>query len=144
MSYRLWYFPVRGRGEQIRLFLHALGQPFENVPVTRDRLAELKKEGPQLLAFGSLPLLEDGDFRLVQGPVIMSYLAHRHGLTPENLQQAAQASVITLGAEDLRSKYFSLFGEGSEAKQAAFLAGDWKIRWLPSFEGLLKLNGNTG
>jgi glutathione S-transferase len=144
MSYRLRYFPIRGRGEQIRLFLHALQQPFEDVPVRREQFPELKKEGPGTLAFGSLPLLEDDGFKLVQGPAIMGYLARKHGVAPTDLQQAARADAITLGAEDLRSKYFGLFGEGSEEKKAAFRDGDWKTRWLPAFEGLLELNGDSG
>lgn len=144
MSYRLRYFPIRGRGEQIRLFLHALQQPFEDVPVRRDQFPELKKEGPGTLAFGSLPLLEEDGFKLVQGPVILGYLARKHGVAPTDLQQAARADAITLGAEDLRSKYFGLFGENSEEKKAAFRDGDWKTRWLPSLEGLLALNGDSG
>lgn len=144
MSYKLWYFPIRGRGEQVRLFLHALGQPFEDVRVRREQFMEMKQQGPRLLAFGSLPLLEDGDFRLVQGPVILGYLARKHGVVPSDLQAAARADAITLGAEDLRSKFFSLLGEGAEERQRAFLDGDWKTRWLPSLEGLLDCNGSTG
>jgi glutathione S-transferase len=144
MSYRLWYFPFRGRGEQIRLLLNALEQPYEDVAVKRADLPALKQQGPGLLAFGSLPLLEDDDFRLVQGPVIMSYLARKHGMAPTDLRQGARADAITLGAEDLRTRYFSLFGEGAQEKQAAFLSGDWQTRWLPSFDGLLALHGAGG
>lgn len=142
MSYKLWYFPFRGRGEQIRLMFHALGQPFEDVPISREQFVELKKEGPRTLMFGSMPILVDGELRLAQGSVIMGYLARRHGAAPTDLRDEARADAITLGAEDLRSKYFSLFGEGAPAKQATFVAGDWQNRWLPSFEGLLKLSGS--
>lgn len=145
MSYRLWYFPIRGRAEQIRLLLNVLGQAYEDVAIGRDRLMELKKEGAGSLMFGSLPVLEDGELRLAQGPVIMGYLARKHGIAPTDLQLAAKADAITLGAEDLRTKFFGLLGgDGAEEKQATFLAGDWKSRWLPSFEKLLELNGNTG
>jgi glutathione S-transferase len=141
---RLYYFPVRGRGEQVRLLLHALDQPFEEVTISHERLLELKAMGPSMLAFGALPVLEDGDLRLAQGPVIMSYLARRHGIAPADLKAAATADSITLGAEDLRTQYFNLFGEGFESRAAAFVAGEWTRRWLPSFEGLLTLNGSTG
>lgn len=145
MSYRLWYFPARGRAEQIRLLLNAIGQPFEEVPVTRDKLPAMKQEGPKLLSFGSVPMLEDGELRLAQGPVILGYLARKHGLAPTELKAAARADSIALGAEDLRTRFFGLlFGDGGEEKQTAFLNGDWKTRWLPSFEGLLQLNGDTG
>lgn len=144
MTYRLSYFSIRGRGEQIRLMLRALGQDFEDVHVKRDQFLEMKKDGPKTLAFGSLPMLEDGDLKLVQGPVILGYLARKHGIAPLDLKAAARADAIALGAEDLRTKFFGLLGEGMEEKQAAFVNGDWKTRWLPSLEGLLKLNGDTG
>jgi prostaglandin-H2 D-isomerase / glutathione transferase len=82
MSYKLYYFSIRGRGEQVRLFLHALALPFEDVIVNREEFLRLKKQGAGTLTFGSLPMLEDGDFRLCQGPVILSYLAHRHDVAP--------------------------------------------------------------
>lgn len=143
MSYRLWYFPFRGRGEQVRLLLHALGQPFENVPVKREELLELKKQGPRVLPFGSLPVLQDGEFRLAQGPIILSYLARKHGIAPTDPQEAARADSIALGAEDLRTKFFALLGEGAAEKQATFLATEWKTRWLPSLEGLLAQNASN-
>ncbi len=137
MTLRLTYFPFAGRGEQIRLMLHALGLPFEDRRIRRAEFVAMKQEGPSLLMFGSVPLLEDGEVRLCQGPVILSYLAARYGDLPDDVVLRARADAIAWGAEDLRSKYFTLLGEGAVTQQAAFLAGDWVSRWLPSFEGLL-------
>ena len=144
MSYKLYYFPIRGRGEQIRLLFHALDIAFEDVHVKGDAFQELKKQGPATLAFGSLPMLEDGTFRLCQGPVILSYLARKHDAAPSDPQLSAKADAIAWGAEDLRMRYFKLFGDGAETKQAEFVAGDWQQRWLPSLDGLLALNGVSG
>ena len=144
MSYKLYYFPIRGRGEQVRLFLHALEIPFEDVLVKRDRFLEVKKQRPAMLTFGSLPMLEDDEFRLCQGLAIISYLARRHGAVPNDPQLSANADAIAWGAEDLRMRYFKLFGDGSEKARGEFVAGDWKTRWLPCLNGLLELNGNTG
>jgi len=144
MSYKLYYFSIRGRGEQVRLFLHALELPFEDVLVKGDQFLELKKQGPSTLYFGSLPMLEDGDFRLCQGPVILSYLARQHGAAPNDSQLGAKADAIAWGAEDLRTRYFKLLGDDGEKAQSEFVAGDWKTRWLPSLNGLLELNGNSG
>ena len=150
MSYKLYYFSIRGRGEQVRLFLHALEIPFEDVLVQRDQFLELKKQGPSMLSFGSLPMLEEGAegaegaFRLCQGPAILSYLARKHNAAPSDRQLSAKADAIAWGAEDLRMRYFKLFGDGSEQARAAFVAGDWQTRWLPSLTGLLEFNGNTG
>jgi glutathione S-transferase len=144
MSYKLWYFPARARAEQIRLMFHALEVPFEEAKVDREVFMELKQQGVKMLSFGSMPMLEDGDFRLVQGPVILSYLARKHGVAPSDLQQAARADSIAWGAEDLRTKYFQMHSSKDEAKQAEFVSGDLARRWLPSFEGLLEQNGDTG
>ena len=57
---------------------------------------------------------------------------------------AAKADAIAWGAEDLRTRYFKLLGDDGEKAQSEFVAGDWKTRWLPSLNGLLELNGNSG
>ena len=141
MAYRLHYFPIRGRGEQIRLLCHACAIPFEDVRVTRTDFVALRAEGPARLAFGSLPMLEDDGFFLVQGPAIMSYLGTKHGARPSDLRAAARCDALTLGAEDLRIRYFRAFGEDA-AKKAEFVRGDWAERWLPRLDGLLAQNGS--
>jgi len=144
MSLKLYYFPFRGRGEQIRLLLNTLEVPFEDVHVGRDEFMELKRQGPTKLHFGSLPLLEDGELRLVEGPAIMSYIGHMHGAAPGDRQLSARAESINLGAEDLRMQYFKLFGDGEKEKQKSFLAGGWVDRWLPGLDYLLELNDDSG
>lgn len=95
-----------------------------------------------MLYFGAVPMLEDGDFRLCQGPVILSYLARQHGVAPTESQSSAKADAIAWGAEDLRMRYFKLLGDDAEKVQGKFAVGDWKTRWLPSLNGLLEMNGN--
>ena len=143
MSYRLHYFPIRGRGEQIRVLLAALGVSYDNELIDGERFGALRGEGPQRLAFGALPMLEDGDLRLVQGPAIMAYIGRAHGAAPTEPAAAAMAESITLGAEDLRMKYFGLFGDGAAEKQKEFLEGNWESRWLPAFEALLERNNSA-
>jgi glutathione S-transferase len=137
---KLTYWKKRGRGEQVRLMLHELALPYEENYVKGQGFRDLVALGPQKLMFGSIPLLEDGDFSLVQGPVILSYLAHKNGLLGEEVQVKAKADAIAWGAEDLRIRYFGLFGPDSEEKQRGFVEGDFKSRWLPALEGLLQLN----
>jgi glutathione S-transferase len=147
MTYRLFYWRLRGRGEQVRLLLNELEQDYEDVYITKDaEFPRLKLEGPGTLYFGSVPMLEDGDFKLVQGPVIMNYLARKHGLMPDDLQAAARAEAMVLGAEDMRMAYFRLLGDGERAaeKRAKFVDGEWRSRWLTAWEGLLDLNGDNG
>jgi len=136
---KLTYWARRGRAEQIRLLLRAMDVPYEEVHVAGASFKALQAEGPASLTFGSVPMIEDEGLRLCQGPVILGYLARKHGFAPESLVDAARADEIALGAEDLRIRYFTLFGEGAAEKQAAFVSGPWKSRWLPAFEGLLEL-----
>lgn len=146
MAYKVYYFASRGRAEQIRLLLNVLEVPYEDVHLNREAFMALKEQGPKMLAFGAVPMLEDGDFRLAQAPVILSYLARKHGLAPADLQEAARLDAIALAAEDLRLHYFKCFGGGDdkEARQKEYLANPWKSRWLPIFESLLAFNGDTG
>jgi glutathione S-transferase len=147
MTYRLFYWALRGRGEQIRLLLNELGQAYEDVHVAKDReFLTLRREGPGTLSFGSVPMLQDGDFKLVEGPAIMNYLGRKHGIMPRDLQAAARTEAMVLGAEDMRMAYFRLLGDGDRAaeKRAKFVAGEWRERWLPSWDGLLALNGDNG
>lgn len=145
-AYTLTYWNKRGRGEQIRLLLNELGADYEEVQIERNspQLRALQAQGPKMLYFGSVPMLEDGGFRLCQAPVILSYLVAKHGLAPADLQQRAKADAICWGAEDLRCLYFGLFfASDPSAAQAAFVAGPWRKRWLMSLDGLLALNGDT-
>jgi glutathione S-transferase len=139
MAYRLHYFPIRGRGEQVRLLFHALEIPFDDVRVDKAAFGELRAAGPGRLAFGSLPMLEDDGFFLVQGPAILAYLGTKHGARPVDLRQAARCDALTLGAEDLRIRYFRAFTD-DDAKKAGFVGGDWAERWLPQLDSLLVLN----
>lgn len=145
MTYRLFYWALRGRGEQIRLLLHELGQDYEDIHVSKsDRFKTMRDEGPATLSFGSVPMLQDGDFTLVQGPAIMNYLGRKHGIMPNDARAAARTEAMVLGAEDMRMAYFRTLGDGKAEKQAKLVAGAWMERWLPAWAGLLELNGDTG
>jgi glutathione S-transferase len=145
MTYRLFYWALRGRGEQVRLLLNELGADYEDVHVSKkDRFKAMRDEGPGTLSFGSVPMLQDGDFTLVQGPAIMNYLGRKHGIMPEDSRAAARTEAMVLGAEDMRMAYFRSLGDGKAEKQAKLVAGAWTDRWLPAWDGLLAINGDTG
>ena len=139
--YRLTYLPKRGRAEQIRLLLQELDQPYEDVHVSGESLLALKSRRPRVLWFGMVPLLEDGDLRLQQAPVIMSYLARKHGIAPAGLADASRADAIAWSAEDLRIEYFDVWRDDSAALQAALVRGSWTQRYLPGFDELLERSG---
>ena len=149
MAYRLTYWRLRGRGEQVRVLLNELGQDYEDAYVTVEAdFPRLRSEGAGTLAFGSVPLLDDGGFKLVQGPAIMNYLGRKHGIAPSELEAAAKAEAMVLGAEDMRMAYFRLLGDRDRDRAAKrrskFISGDWNDRWLTAWDGLLQLNGDNG
>jgi glutathione S-transferase len=139
--YRLYYWPKRGRAEQIRLLLNELDQPYEDVYVAGDSFRALKDRRPRVVWFGTVPLLEDGDFHLLQGPAILSYLARKHGMAPASLQDASRADAIAWSAEDLRIDYMNLWSGDVAGKQAALVSGHWSERFLPGFDDLLEQTG---
>lgn len=146
--YRLTYWQKRGRGEQVRLLLHELDLDYEEVYVVEGSpgFVAMQKAGPRGgLAFQSVPMLDDDGFQLVQGPVILGYLARKHGLVDAtDLKTASWADAIAWGAEDIRLAYFTMFGAGGPARQQAFVEGRYRNRWLPAFETLLDMNGDNG
>jgi glutathione S-transferase len=139
--YRLYYWAKRGRGEQIRLLLSELDQPYEDVHLDGERFRELRARRPRVLWFGSVPMLEDGEVHLVQGPVILSYLARKHGIAPASLADAARADAIAWGAEDLRIQYFDVWRDDTAARQESLVRGHWSDRFLPGFDDLLEQSG---
>jgi glutathione S-transferase len=139
--YRLYYWAKRGRGEQIRLLLNELDQPYEDVHVAGESFGALRARRPRVLWFGTVPMLEDGDVHLCQAPVILSYLARRHGIAPTRLEDAARADAIAWGAEDLRIAYFDVWRDDTAVRQANLVAGHWSDRYLPGFDDLLEQNG---
>ena len=139
--YRLYYWAKRGRGEQIRLLLNELDQPYEDVHVAGESFGALRARRPRVLWFGTVPMLEDGDVHLCQAPVILSYLARKHGIAPARLADAARADAIAWGAEDLRIEYFDVWRGDTAARQASLVTGHWSDRYLPGFDDLLEQNG---
>ena len=138
---RLHYWPKRGRAEQIRVLLNELDQPYEDVHLDGESFRELRARRPRVLWFGSIPMLEDGPVRLVQGPVILSYLARKHGIAPAALGDAARADAIAWGAEDLRIAYFDVWRDDTAALQQSLVRGPWSDRFLPGFDDLLEQSG---
>ena len=139
--YRLYYWNKRGRAEQIRLLLSELDQPYQDVHLAGESFRELRARRPRVLPFGTVPMLEVGDFHLVQGPVILSYLARKHGIAPPGLEDAARADAIAWGAEDLRIEYFDVWGDDTSVRQASLVRGHWSDRYLPGFDDLLEQSG---
>ena len=92
---QLVYFDMRGRAELPRLIMHAAGQPFDDI-VTED-----KSEFESSLLFGQLPLLMDGDVKIVQSGAIVRYLVKKLGMCGKSEQDALLCDQLYEGTEDI-------------------------------------------
>ncbi|XP_013918809.1 PREDICTED: glutathione S-transferase P-like [Thamnophis sirtalis] len=118
-EYTLTYFPVRGRGEAIRLLLADQGQEWTEDVVNGEiwKKGDLKK----LCAFGQVPRFQDGNFILHQSNAILRHLARNHGLYGEDAKEAALLDMVNDGVEDLRNKYARLIYQNYESGKAAYI-----------------------
>ncbi|XP_070190725.1 glutathione S-transferase P 1-like [Littorina saxatilis] len=118
-KYNLVYFPVRGRGEAIRILLVDNDQDYEetNCAPFDKFLAEWKPK----MAFGQVPALYDGDFMLVQSNAILRYLARKHGLYGSDDKTAARIDELNDGVEDLRGAYVKLIYTNYENGKAEYI-----------------------
>jgi glutathione S-transferase len=79
--YRLHSFCQSGNSFKVAFLLRALDQPWE--PVFVDFMNGVTREASwreNANEMGEVPVLEDGDLRLTQSGVILTYLAKKHGL----------------------------------------------------------------
>ncbi|MBC7984894.1 MAG: glutathione S-transferase family protein [Candidatus Obscuribacterales bacterium] len=76
MTPLLTYFDVRGRAEVARLILEETGSVYREKRIQLDEWAAVKPT----LAFGQLPLYEDGEYYILQSNAIYRYLARKHNL----------------------------------------------------------------
>ena len=76
---KLFYFPLRGRGEQIRLALAEAGLAWEE---GGGNLPALREDGTA--TFGSLPILIIDGKKLAQGTNIALYIGNKYGFGGSN------------------------------------------------------------
>merc|ERR1712063_100839 len=81
----------------------AAGQEWTETAVSGETMPEWKESGK--LAFGQVPLLQDGDFNIVQSNAIARYLARRFNLYGDE-KQGAIADMIVDGHNDLLANSF--------------------------------------
>lgn len=133
---KLYYFPIRGLGEYVRLLLIDNGVKFEDEKITYEKWTALKPT----MQFGQMPALKEGDFQLVQTGAILRYLAKKigNGLYGANDKEAAIIDMTYDGFVDLRTKYSQLiYREWDEAHKKEFINTILPTE-LAKFEGLLK------
>ncbi len=146
----LFYFPVRGRAELIRLILAEAGLEYAEHPIGKDTpplhgrptdFAALKASG--LLAFEAVPLWEEADgFRLAQSLAIANHLARQHGLMGKTQREHAQVEQALGGYEDARMELRKV-ATAAPAQRSELREEFVTVvapRWLGYFEKLLRAN----
>lgn len=114
MTPQLHYFPLRGRGDVIRIALSYAKVEWEEVAVNRDEM----KANRDLYPFGQCPRYVDGDMDLVQSNTILRYIATKHGLMGNSEKDHWAVDMVLEGVESLRSKYLVLIYQNQLAEDA--------------------------
>jgi len=100
-SYKLYYFPGRGRAEIIRYIFAYAEVPFEDVRLERE---VFKSEYKPKFPFGQVPVLDiDGKHMLAQSHSIARYLANEFHMTGANHFEAALVDMYVDGLSDLKT-----------------------------------------
>jgi len=148
-DYRLYYWPIQGRGEFVRLAFEDAGVPFRDMARLPD------SEGGGIAAIqralagelGGLrplapPVLVCGDLVLPQTPAILHWLAPRIGLAPDDERGRLECHALHLTVADLCDEVHdvhhpiasSLYYE-DQRTEAARRAGHLRKERLPKFLG---------
>ena len=141
-TYKLYYFPGRGRAELIRLIFKQAGVPFEDIRKSGEDWAAFKPNTP----YGSVPALDiDGKIYAGSGP-IARYVAEQHGLAGSNALENFELASIYDMMDDLllRIYLFSNF-EKDEKKKGELkkeLDETHFPKYLGNLEKLITTNGS--
>ena len=113
---KVTYFDVNGgRGEPIRIALHAAGKPFTDFRFKFNEFPDVAKTTP----FGQVPTVHFGDEQVTQCNALTRYAGKLAGLYPKDDYQALLCDEVMEATEDISYKLVTTFGmEGDELKEA--------------------------
>jgi glutathione S-transferase len=139
-KYKLTYFDFDGgRGEPIRIALHAAGIAFEDNRLSYAQFSEMRKG----TRFNSLPVFEIDGAAVTQSNAICRYVGKLAGLYPADNLQALYCDEVLDAQEDLSQRIGPTFGlKGEELRQAREkLVQGWMAIYLRGLEQLLVRGG---
>ena len=134
----LHYFDMAGgRGEEVRLALHAAGIEFEDHRVGREEWAKMKPTTP----FGQMPVLEiKGKGTFSQSNAILAMVGSLHGLLPQDAFEAAHHVAILNAGEDLRcviNRTIRIKDDAEKKKAREEIAAGYLKDWSDNVEELI-------
>lgn len=141
-NYKLTYFDFDGgRGEPLRIALHAAGIDFEDQRIS---FAEFEKarEG---LRFRAIPVLEIDGADVSQSNALSRYVGKMAGLYPTDDFQALYCDEVVGVFEDMTHRIVRTFGLEGEALRHAReeLAENWLTVYLHGLDELLARGGGA-
>ncbi|XP_021378366.1 hematopoietic prostaglandin D synthase-like [Mizuhopecten yessoensis] len=131
-TYKLMYFPVRGRGEIIRLAFAAAGQTFEDELVSMEDWPSLKPKVPT----GQIPVLEVDGKQLSQSLAIARYLAREFDLSGQgNLEQCLVDQVVDTAADTFTQfyEYYKIHDQETDKDKKEDLKKKFVTESIPKF-----------
>ncbi|XP_072281056.1 glutathione S-transferase P 1-like [Pyxicephalus adspersus] len=136
----LTYFPLRGRGEPIRLLLADNGAQWTEDVVQLADWFSGKCDVKNKAVFGQLPQFTDGQLVLYQSNTILRYLGRKFNVAGSNDVEYTYIDMMNDGVEDLRQKFskfmFFEFETGKEKYEKEL------PNQLSAFEKVLSKNSN--
>eukprot|EP00186_Timspurckia_oligopyrenoides_P002050 CAMPEP_0182441062 /NCGR_PEP_ID=MMETSP1172-20130603/6_1 /TAXON_ID=708627 /ORGANISM="Timspurckia oligopyrenoides, Strain CCMP3278" /LENGTH=146 /DNA_ID=CAMNT_0024635203 /DNA_START=42 /DNA_END=479 /DNA_ORIENTATION=- len=137
-SYKLIYFPIKGRAEAIRYVLEFGDIEYDDYRMPSGLWPELKPKTP----FGSVPVLEIDGVQYAQSMAILRYAGKITGLYPkENDIEALYVDQFLAGFDDISSAIAATNAAKSEEEKLEMRknAADTKIKGtLTALNALVK------
>ena len=139
-SYKLTYFDFDGgRGEPIRIALHAAGIEFEDERLSFEQFSEMRHGTP----FSALPVLSVGGADISQTNSLLRYVGRVADLYPTDHLQALYCDEVMSVFEDINHQVGQTFGlQGEDLRLAREkLADGWLTVFLQGLDKLLARGG---
>lgn len=139
-SYRLTYFDFDGgRGEPVRIALHAAGIEFEDNRISFQEFQKSRQD----FRFTCVPVLEVDGVAITQSNAINRYIGKMANLYPKDDLQALYCDEVLEAVEDLMHQIVTTFGlEGDELLQARNkLVDGWLTIFIKGLDELLARGG---
>ena len=158
MVYKLYYWPIQGRGEFIRLAFEEAGAPYEDVARTRKGMAEMMgimQDAAEAHQPFAPPFVKDGETLIGQTAAILYYLGPKLGLSPQAELDRLWVHQIELTINDLVGEIHDthhpvggfLYYEDQKPEALRRSLG-FRTKRIPKyltwFENILKRNPNAG
>jgi glutathione S-transferase len=141
-TYKLTYFDIDGgRGEPVRIALHAAGIEFEDERLSFEEFGKRRQD----LRFSSLPVLEIDGNPVTQSNALSRYVGKMAGLYPEDDLQALYCDEVLDALEDVNHYIVpTLFLQGDELRAAREkLVAGWLTVYLKGLGQLLARGGGN-